>query len=113
MAENTVPMKALKSFGIVGVNEGKIKATREFNALNEGRARELEAAGLAARMDSKGEKSDSAHKNKAEGAAPKNKAAEDGPLGSPGGKTGAEKPVQSSRPAHQRYKRPYQRSKDD
>lgn len=113
MAEQTVPMKALKSFGIPGVNEGKIKATREFNALSEGRARELEAAGLAARMDSKGQKADSAHKNKAEVAAPKNKAEEDGPLGSRGGKTGEDKHAQSSRQAPVLQKRPYRRLKDD
>lgn len=104
-----IKMKALRSFGVPGANEGKVKRGREFAAINDHRARELEDHGLAYRLDvapapmpiTKVEVS------------PLNKAAETGPLASVGGTTGGEEPVPSSPPDPPLRRRRPPRSKDE
>lgn len=98
-----IRMKALKSFGIEGSNEGPVRRGREFDAANEHRARDLESHGLAFRV-----KTEPDPKNKMEPTL-KNKAAEKGPLAPAGGKTGAVS-AQRSLPQAQRPKPPQSNS---
>jgi hypothetical protein len=103
-----IKMKALKSFGVRSANEGRVKRGREFSAANEQRARDIEDAGLAYRLEAKAAP---ALLNKME-PSPSNKAAQSGPLASPGGTTGADAPVPSSPLDHQPRRRRLPRSKD-
>lgn len=105
-----IKMKALRSFGINGSNEGKVRRGREINAANEQRARDLEAAGLAYRIETQdlapepvNQMVDSAT----------NPAAIAGPLGSPGGEIGAAAPAPSLLPDHQPRRRRSRASRDE
>jgi len=100
-----IRMKALRSFGYQGANEGHIGRGREFVVANEGRARDLEEAGLAFRLEVK-----RAPETKPE-PPPSNEAAEAGPLDSPGGTTGEEEPQPSSHRDHPRQPRRSRRFK--
>lgn len=80
----TIKMKALRSFGTKKGGEGHVRRGSEFDVAEESRAKELEARGFAHRTETKTEP---APLNKMEPRA-KNKAAEEGPLGSVGGETG-------------------------
>lgn len=102
-----VKMKALRTFGYAGVNEGAVKRGREFSVRDEHRAKDLEVNGLAFRIEAKPPN----HIDKP--AAPENKAAEHGPLGSVGGATGAEAPAPSSPPVQRQRKRRSNNSADD
>jgi len=82
-----IRMKALRSFGGPRSPEGHVKRGREFAAATERRASDLEAEGLAFRMGSTVTTAEPP---------PPNKAAETGPLASPGGATGAAAPAPSS-----------------
>jgi hypothetical protein len=108
-----IKMKALKSFGVYNSNEGHVSRGREFSVSHESRARDLEDAGLAYRLETKMQ---SPALNKME-PAPQNKAADAGPLGSLGGRTGAASPAPSL-PADQpqpkrRGRPPLNRSRDE
>jgi hypothetical protein len=85
-----IKMKSLTS-GNLGDGGTKVRRGREFSVAMEGRAKELESAGLAYRVDVKAEK---APLNKME-PPPANKAAGAGPLENRGGTTGAEAPAPS------------------
>src|SRR6266566_6675204 len=89
-----IRMKALTSFGYGGVNEGPVKRGREFAVASERRAADLEEHGLAFRLESKMQ---AAPENKME-PLPQNKAAETGPLDTPGGVIGEEEPQSLSPP---------------
>jgi len=102
-----IKMKALRSANI-GIGGEKVRRGREFDAPSEQRATELEAHGLAYRLQVKAMTPPS---NKME-PPPQNKAAAAGPLGSPGGKTGAEEPALSSPPDPPQRRRQSARSKD-
>jgi hypothetical protein len=104
-----IKMKALRSFGVSGSNEGHISRGREFTAAHEARAKDLEEHGLAYRLEFKAEPK---LVNKME-PPPSNKAAEAGPLDSPGGTTGAVAPAPSSPPDRPQRQRRSTRSKDD
>lgn len=104
-----IRMKALMSFGVRSANEGHVMRGREFTAAHEQRARDLEEAGLAYRIDTKMQ---AAPLNKME-PPPSNKAAEAGPLDSPGGTTGVDAPAPSSPAAPQRRRRRSNNSADD
>lgn len=103
-----IRMKALRS-----ANQGEggthVKRGREFDAATEQRANELEANGLAYRVQTKATMPPA---NKMEPAT-QNKAAAAGPLDSRGGTTGAEEPAQSSPQDRQLRRRRSQRSGDD
>lgn len=103
-----IKMKALRSFGVRTANEGKVQRGREFSAASEQRARDLEAAGLAFRLHPV-----KLAQDQVDQAAPQNKAAENGPLASPGGTTGADAPVPSSPPDRPRRTRRSKSSKTD
>jgi hypothetical protein len=97
-----IKMKALKTFGFTGANEGAVKRGREFDARDLKRAEELEAHGLAYRLDVKAakpplNKMEPAPTNQMELGSSSNKAAEHGPLDSVGGETGAEATAPLSR----------------
>lgn len=100
-----IKMKALRTFGIRGSNEGPVKRGREFVARDNKRADELEAHGLAHRVQTKAElvaplnKMVPDPKNQMQPAAPANKAADQGPLDLAGGAIGEEGPAPSSRQA--------------
>jgi hypothetical protein len=99
-----IRMKALKTFGFAGANEGPVKRGREFIARDAKRADELEAHGLAYRVQEKatapaGNGMEPPVKNQSLPGAHKNKAAEQGPLDLAGGSTGGEGPAPSSRQA--------------
>lgn len=96
-----VKMKALRSFGYPGANEGPVSRGHEFDAKDENRAKDLEAHGLAYRLQAKAEPK---FQSKAE-SAPENKAASAGPLPSVGGGTGEAAPAPSSPPARQQRPR--------
>jgi hypothetical protein len=87
-----IKMKSLKSFGIPGVNEGKVRRGREMDVASEHRARYLEGHGLAYRieMTAQPQRLDAPRSNKA---------AEAGPLDSAGGMTGEAETAPSSRQA--------------
>jgi hypothetical protein len=104
-----IKMKALRTFGVPGANEGPVKRGREFDARDLKRAEELESHGLAYRTDAKAvaaapqNKMDLPPTNQMEPQrAQSNKAAEQGPLDSVGGGTGAEEPAPSSPQGHRR-----------
>lgn len=82
-----IPMKALKSFGYTGANEGKVRRGREFSVDSLNRAKELEAHGLAYRVDDPGMKA--APKDLKIDPELKNEAAELGPFDLAGGVIGA------------------------
>lgn len=46
-----IKMKALRTFGYAGASEGKVRQGREFEVKDVNRAKELEAHGLAYRID--------------------------------------------------------------
>lgn len=96
----SVLMKGLRSFH--GAGEGKVRRGREFKVRDIQRANELEAHGLAYRVETKAEPG--APLNKME-SPPPNKAAEQGPFDSAGGKTGEDAPAPSSPPAPARRRR--------
>lgn len=104
-----IRMKKLVSSGVPGANEGYVRRGREFEVANEQRAKDLEDAGLAYRL---GTKMQAPPLNKMEPPA-SNKAAESGPLDSPGGTTGAEAPAPSSPQARPRRPRQSRVSKDE
>lgn len=95
-----IKMKALCSFGVFGANEGKVRRGREFSAASEHRARDLEALGLAYRVDIK-PMPEIQNRMIPES----NMAASAGPLDSAGGTIGAEAPAPSSPAAPQRRRR--------
>lgn len=105
-----IKMKALRSFGVSGANEGKVKRGREFSAATEARVRDLEDHGLAYRLDTARTEPPAVNQ-----IAPStsNEAANTGPLGSHGGTTGADAPVPSSPADHPQRRRRLQRSKSD
>lgn len=111
----SVRMKALRPFGVRGANEGKIQRGREFKAATEQRARDLEAGGLAYRIEDSVRTQDVLF-NKMEQTSP-NKAADAGPLAFHGGRTGAETPASSLPPVQPQPKRrgrpPLNRSKEE
>lgn len=88
-----IRMKALRSFGYQGVNEGHIKRGREFPVRDLIRAKDLEDNGLAYRLEPV-RKADPPVQPKPE--PPPNRAAEQGPFDSAGGKTGEAAPALSS-----------------
>ena len=94
-----IRMKALRSFGYQGANEGHVGRGREFLVANEGRARDLEEAGLAFRLEIKRPSEPKPEPP------PSNEAAEAGPLDSLGGTTGEEEPQPSSPPDRPRRRR--------
>jgi hypothetical protein len=109
----SIRMKALKSFGVNNANEGHVSRGREFSVNNEYRARDLEDAGLAYRLETKMQ---SPALNKME-PTPQNKAADAGPLALAGGEIGAASPAPSL-PADQpqpkrRGRPPLNRSRDE
>lgn len=99
-----IKMKALHSFGVQGQDEGWVSRGNEFEAATDQRARDLEEAGLAARVDSTSQKLASA-------VPAENKAAAEGPLGSRGGKTGEGRSRSSSARGRQPRKSTSGRSK--
>lgn len=105
-----IKMKALRSFGVPGSNEGKVKRGREIEASTEARARELELAGLAYRLETVVRPQPSEIK---EIVPPLNKAATSGPLGSLGGMIGGEALAPSSPADHPPRRRRSARSKDE
>lgn len=104
-----IAMKALRSCNM-GTNATKVQRGREFTVLNEQRARDLEEAGLAYRLETKTIASEPMNKMLDE---PSNEAATAGPLVSPGGTTGAEAPAPSSPQDHPQRRRRSPRSKTD
>lgn len=106
-----IKMKALKTFGFAGANEGPVKRGREFSARDMKRAQELEAHGLAYRVAGKAEPH--APLNKMEPAAPQNKAAAQGPLDLAGGRIGATEPAPLSPAVRQPRRRRSINSEDD
>lgn len=105
-----VKMKALKTFGFAGANEGPVKRGREFVARDMRRAQELEAHGLAYRLDTLMQPEPL---NKMLPVAHENEAAEHGPLGSAGGETGAAETAPSSPQGRRRRFRRSASSGDD
>lgn len=105
-----IKMKALRSFGVAGANEGKVKRGREFSVANEHRARDLEDHGLAYRLEIVVRPQPS---EITEIVPPLNKAATSGPLGSPGGMTGEVEPVPSSHQDPPRRRRRSRSSADE
>jgi hypothetical protein len=105
-----IKMKALRSFGVNGSNEGKVKRGREISAANEHRARELEAAGLAYRIEAQAVMPQPV--NQAVDPAV-NAAAIAGPLGSRGGTIGGEPPAPSLLPDPPQRRRRSRSSRDE
>ena len=103
-----IKMKALKDFrgregeGNVRGNKRMVESGVEFNVADQKRADWLEAQGLAVPMFV--QKAMQPLQNKME-PAPANKAAQTGPLASPGGPTGADNPPSSSPPGRQPRRR--------
>ena len=98
-----IKMKALRTFGFAGANEGSIRRGLEFEVKDLNRAKDLEAHGLAYRIDDpRPTPPTDVPKNENL----KNEAAESGPFASAGGGTGdllpadpvQEVPVPSSPP---------------
>src|SRR6185369_10555793 len=103
-----IKMKKLVSSGVPGANEGYVRRGREFEVPTEHRAKELEDAGLAYRVEVKALAPEPLNKMIE---SPANEAASSGPLGSVGGTTGAETLVPSSPQGHQPRQRRSPRSK--
>lgn len=103
-----IRMKALTPFGVPGVNEGHVKRGREFLAGNEQRCKELEAHGLAYRIDAP------AAGQRAEGSVvePDNEASEQGPFVSAGGEIGAAETAPLSPQGRRRRQRRSDSSED-
>lgn len=106
----TIKMKAMRSFGYAGVNEGSVSRGHEFSVRDEHRAKELEAHELAYRLSVKAD--GAAPKNKMD-PAPSNKAVDAGPFDLAGGRIGAEAPAPSSPPAQPPRRRRSSNSKDE
>lgn len=87
-----IKMKALKTFGFAGANEGPVKRGREFAARDARRAQELETHGLAYRVEAPA----AAASEDVVAQPHENEAANQGPLDSAGGETGAAEPAPSS-----------------
>lgn len=102
-----IKMKALRSFGVANANEGHVSRGREFSAASEQRARDLEDAGLAYRIEPSFVPP--THKMQP---SPVNMASAAGPLDSPGGTTGEVPPAPSSPPDPPRRRRKSTRSKE-
>jgi len=98
----TIRMKALKPFGVPGVNEGHVKRGREFSAVGEQRCKELEAHGLAYRIDDAPAMTTALTSANADVS---NEAADQGPFVSAGGETGAEDHAPSSPQGRRRRQR--------
>lgn len=103
-----IKMKALRSANM-GAGGSHVKRGREFEVETDQRANELEAHGLAYRIETKAMQ---APQNKME-PAPQNKAADAGPLDFPGGTTGEGTLALSSPQDHPRRRRGSRSSKDD
>jgi hypothetical protein len=88
-----IKMKALRPFGVDGANEGRVRRGREFEVVNERRAKELESEELAYRVTMLSPEVE----NKMVVPLESNRAADAGPLGSVGGATGVARHVPSSR----------------
>jgi hypothetical protein len=101
-----IKMKALRSFGVPGANEGKVKRGREFAAANPHRARELEEHGLAYPIAVP----PLAPEPRNQMLPVHNEAAATGPFVSPGGAIGADAPAPSSPPDRPRRRRRSARS---
>jgi hypothetical protein len=84
-------MKGLRSFR--GAGEGKVRRGREFTVVDIRRANELEASGLAVRIEARPVTTE------APAEPPANPAAEQGPFDLAGGKIGEGEPAPSSPPA--------------
>lgn len=106
-----IKMKALRSFGVAGANEGKVKRGREFTAATEQRVRDLEDHGLAYRLAEQVARPQPVAVTEIVPAL--NEAAVSGPLGFPGGMTGADAPAPSSPQAHPRRRRRSKASADE
>jgi hypothetical protein len=102
-----IRMKALRSFGQGGVNEGHVKRGREFAVTSDQRRKELEAHALAYRLDPA---KPAAGLAEAIVSAENNEAAKSGPFGSVGGGIGAADPAPSSPPVTRRQPRRLARS---
>lgn len=107
-----IKMKALRSFGYAGVNEGAISRGHEFSVRDEHRARDLETQdpALAYRIEAKLPPKPSLDVARS---VVENKASSAGPLPLAGGKTGAVEPPPSSPQAPQRRRRRSKSSGDD
>ena len=105
-----IRMKKLVSSGVAGAAEGYVRRGREFVAANEHRAKELEDAGLAFRLETRVVAPEPMNKMIE---SPANEAAAAGPLGSPGGATGAEEPAPSLHQVRPRRQRRSQALKDE
>lgn len=107
-----IKMKALRSFGYAGVNEGPISRGHEFSVRDEHRARDLESQdpALAYRIEAKLPPKPNPEIARA---MVENKASCDGPLPLAGGRTGADEPQPSSPPAPQPRRRRSRHSADD
>lgn len=103
-----IRMKALKPFGVNGVNEGHVKRGREFSVASDQRRRDLEAHGLAYRLDSPAAPGLAVSRD----GAVANEAADLGPFDSAGGGTGAAGPAPSSPQGRRRRSRRSERSGD-
>lgn len=106
-----IKMKALRSFGVDGSNEGHIRRGHEFPVANEHRAKELEEHGLAYPIAVQNKMIESPMQAATQPPA-QNKAAHSGPLPLAGGETGAETQPLSSPPDHPQRGRRSRRSKD-
>jgi hypothetical protein len=102
-----IKMKALKPFGVAGINEGHVKRGREFSVASDHRRRELEAHGLAYRLDMPALGAPAAKDG-----ASVNEAADLGPFDSAGGETGAAGPAPSSPQGRRRRSRRSDNSED-
>jgi hypothetical protein len=105
-----IRMKALKSFRGARPIEGRPKRGREFTTDSERRADELEAHGLAYRLEYKAAPPPPDNKTEP---VPANKAAADGPFDSDGGTTGEAAPAPSSLQDPPRRRRRSKVSEDD
>lgn len=88
-----IKMKALKSFGFPGANEGKVRRGREFAVATVNRAKDLEANGLAYRIDDPRTKAELSAEVQIDPNL-RNEAAEQGPFASAGGETGDQPPAE-------------------
>jgi hypothetical protein len=105
--DEMIKMKALRSANM-GENSSKVRRGREFGVATEQRANELEVHGLAYRIQTK-----SFEPPAAVVVPPQNRAAESGPLGSPGGTTGADELALSSPQGRPQRRRTSRRSAVD
>lgn len=97
-----IRMKALRSFGVPGSNEGKVRRGREFMVANEHRAMDLELADPALAYRIPAIMPEPVNRMIPTAS---NEAADAGPFVSRGGTTGATEPLPSSLPDRPRRRR--------